>query len=87
MLRFLSDEKYIKIYWSVKVTKKFKLTLKDGSVVSYTKDENGEIQYFPEKDLDPKTAKPGGMNYTTRYIKERGNTRCSIIYVKNMGEI
>lgn len=57
MLRFLSDEKYIKIYWSVKVTKKFKLTLKDGSVVNYTKDKNGEIQYFPEKDLDPKTAK------------------------------
>ena len=57
MLRFLSDEKYIKIYWSVKVSKKFKLTLKDGSVVSYTKNKNGEIQYFPEKDLDPKTAK------------------------------
>ena len=57
MLRFLSGEKYIKTYWSVKVTKKFKLTLKDGSVVNYTKDKNGEIQYFPEKDLDPKTAK------------------------------
>ena len=57
MLRFLEDEKYIKIYWSVKVTKKFKLTLKDGSVVNYTKAKNGEIQYFPEKDLDPKTAK------------------------------
>lgn len=39
------------------MTKKFKLTLQDGSVVNYTKDKNGEIQYFPEKDLDPKTAK------------------------------
>ena len=62
MLRFLSDEKYIKIYWSVRVAntkkKKFlKFTLQDGSVARYTKDKQGHIQYYPEKDLDPKIAK------------------------------
>ena len=64
MLRFLSGEKYIKTYWSVKVTKikkeklrLRKLSLKDGSVVNYTKDKQGEIQYFPEKGLDPKIMK------------------------------
>jgi len=31
--------------------------LKDGSVVNYTKDKQGEIQYFPEKGLDPKIMK------------------------------
>jgi len=64
MLRFLSGEKYIKTYWSVKVSKikkeklrLRKLSLKDGSVVNYTKDKQGEIQYFPEKGLDPKIMK------------------------------
>ena len=59
MLRFLSDEKYIKIYWSVKVKqpKTYKLKLEDGSTVEYTKDKQGEIQYRPGKDLDPKIAK------------------------------
>ena len=38
--------------------KKFlKFTLQDGSVARYTKDEQGHIQYFPEKDLDPEIMK------------------------------
>ena len=37
--------------------KKYQLTLEDGTVVSYTKDEQGEIQYKPEPDLDPKVSK------------------------------
>jgi len=59
MLRFLSGEKYIKIYWSVKVKqpKTYKLKLEDGSTVEYTKDKQGEIQYRPGKDLDRKIAK------------------------------
>jgi len=59
MLRFLSGEKYIKTYWSVKVKqpKKLKLKLKDGTTVQYVKDEQGEIQYSPEKGLDPKVAR------------------------------
>jgi hypothetical protein len=75
MLRYWSVEKYIKTYWSVKVNKakKYQLTLKDGTVVSYTKDEQGEIQYKPEPDLDPKIAKARWDEIYDKAYKKAGS--------------
>ncbi len=54
MLRFLSDEKYIKIYWSVKVSKikKLTVTLSDGYKASYVVDKDG-FTWNPPSDLSP----------------------------------
>lgn len=41
----------------MKQPKTYKLKLEDGSTIEYTKDKQGEIQYRPEKDLDPKIAR------------------------------
>ncbi len=53
--------------------KKYQLTLQDGTVVSYTKDEQGEIQYKPEPDLDPKVAKAWWDEIYDKAYKKAGS--------------
>ena len=74
MLRFLSDEKYIKIYWNVRVAntkkKKFlKFTLQDGSVARYTKDKH-QIIYEEENSKKATITRLYFKEYNTS-IKER----------------